>query len=206
MLRAAGGAHVVAVDFSAEAVALATRLYRPSADFLRGDLEALPFRSGVFDLVTCFETIEHVRRPETGIREIARVLTSRGALLVSSPNGAFFPTGHSGNPFHHTEFRPDELADLLAPHFKHVLISGQRLARPTPGILNYSGAPVQHEALTPAKPTLRRWLFGRLPYLLQDLVWRVVHGESYYPREEEFVLEAEHPERFPVIIAVCQRE
>lgn len=210
MLRAAGAAAVFGVDFSADAIAFAQEHYRSPGNvgFLRADLEALPFRDGSFNLVTCFETIEHVPRPQYAVRELVRVLTRAGDLLVSSPNGAFFPNGHSGNPFHHTEFRVEELASLLEPHFKRVRVFGQRLTRQTPGILDYSGPAAGARACEGQadKPSLRRQLFGRLPYLLQDLAWRILRGQPYYPGEDEFVLEAEHPERFPVIVAVCQRD
>jgi len=210
MLRAAGAVDVFGIDLSADAIAFAQGHYSAgNVRFLRADLEILPFRDGSFDLVTCFETIEHVRRPEDAVRELLRVLTPAGGLLVSSPNGAFFASGHSGNPFHHTEFRVEELASLLEPHFERVRVFGQRLTRETPGILDYSGLPAEAQSRKKSdasRPSLRRRLFGRLPYLLQDLAWRVLRGESYYPGEDEFVLEAEHPERFPVIVAVCQRE
>lgn len=208
MLREAGGAGVFGIDLAQDAIAFAQRHYQDPGHvrFLRAGLDALPFRDACFDLVTCFETIEHVSRPENASREMARVLVTGGRLLVSSPNGDFFSGGHSGNPFHHTEFRVDELESLLKPHFRDVRVFGQRLTRRTPGILDYSGAATRTPSPTAAGPALRRRLFGWLPYAVQDLAWRVLRGEPYYPGEDEFVLEAEHPERFPVIIAVCQRE
>jgi SAM-dependent methyltransferase len=208
MLRAAGAASVIGLDFSEEAIALARRLRkRPDrVHFGRGDIGALPLGDGLFDLVTCFETIEHVPRPEQAVREIARVMKPTGRLFISSPNGAFFPGGHSGNPFHHKEFKVNELARLLAPHFPSCRIFGQRLTRTSPGVLSYSGEPVQGRVKPESDHRLRRELFGRLPWVFQDLIWRLVRGEPYYPTEHEFVLEAEQPERFPVIVAVCQRE
>ena len=47
--------------------------------------ESLPFRDESFDLVLCFETIEHVSDEEAAACEIARVLKSSGVLLISLP-------------------------------------------------------------------------------------------------------------------------
>lgn len=219
LLRAAGARSVLGIDGSAEAIAFAETHYRTaSVRFLRADLEALPFLSGTFDFTACFETIEHVPRPEVAVRELARVLTQAGGAMVSSPNGAFYPDGHSGNPFHYKEFRVEELASLLLPHFKTVRVFGQRLTRRTPGALAYERLPrdrhdeaavtslQNHCASREPGPSLRRRLFARLPYRLQDLAWRLLRGEPYYPGEDEFVLEAEQPERYPVIVAVCRRD
>lgn len=68
----------------AEAIALgfpATRL----------DLnDRLPFADGAFDLVVMLEVIEHVVRAERALREIWRVLSPGGQLLLSTPNHAFY--------------------------------------------------------------------------------------------------------------------
>jgi SAM-dependent methyltransferase len=208
MLLAGGAARVIGADLSGDAVGYARTHYGGGgrASFMMANVEALPFSDGGFDLVTCFETIEHVRSPELAARELGRVLKRAGMAFVSSPNGAYFPGGHSGNPFHYTEFRVHELMSLLSPHFTRVQVFGQRLNRTTPGILDYSGAHSSASQGISAKPTLRRRLFSRMPYVLQELIWRAVRGKPYYPGEDEFVLEADQPDRFPVIIAVCRRE
>jgi SAM-dependent methyltransferase len=48
--------------------------------------EALPFRSGMFDLVTLLEVIEHTRSPERTLDETRRVLRSAGRLVLTTPN------------------------------------------------------------------------------------------------------------------------
>jgi SAM-dependent methyltransferase len=51
------------------------------------DLEApLPFPAGAFDLVCCVEGIEHVENQALLLREAARVLRPRGALVLTTPN------------------------------------------------------------------------------------------------------------------------
>lgn len=55
----------------------------PSFAYARGSVEALPFEDGAFDIVTCFHTIEHVRRPQAAIDELKRV--ARRQLMIVTP-------------------------------------------------------------------------------------------------------------------------
>lgn len=46
----------------------------------------LPFRDGVFDVVTCLEGIEHTQNPAQLVREFSRILRPEGRLALSTPN------------------------------------------------------------------------------------------------------------------------
>lgn len=48
--------------------------------------EALPFRAGAFDLVTCIEVIEHTASPAATVDEMHRVLRPAGRLVLTTPN------------------------------------------------------------------------------------------------------------------------
>jgi SAM-dependent methyltransferase len=113
LLLDAGAQSVAGVDISVGAVEDATAR-AAEGRFVVGDLHELPFGDASFDLVTCFEAIEHVEEPRRALDELARVLATNGLLFVSSPNPQVYPPG---NPFHIHEFAPDELHAELAERF-----------------------------------------------------------------------------------------
>ena len=49
-------------------------------------IEGLPFENGEFDVVHANQVIEHVRRTDTLLREIRRVLTADGLACISTNN------------------------------------------------------------------------------------------------------------------------
>jgi SAM-dependent methyltransferase len=49
------------------------------------DAEALPFEDGVFQRIECDAVLEHVRKPEVVMREIARVLSPGGFAHIVTP-------------------------------------------------------------------------------------------------------------------------
>ena len=117
MLLAAGAASAHGVDIDEEAIANAANR-APGASFRVGDLRSLPYPEASFDLVVCFEAIEHVDGHERVLDELVRVLRpSGGLLLVSSPNPGIYP---AGNPFHIRELSPDELREAVVQRLPQV--------------------------------------------------------------------------------------
>jgi SAM-dependent methyltransferase len=55
------------------------------ADYIDMNKE-LPYKSNIFDIVTCIEGIEHIENPHLVIREFNRVLKQGGQLLITTPN------------------------------------------------------------------------------------------------------------------------
>jgi len=53
-----------------------------------GDALQLPFAAGSFDVVTCFQVIEHLPSVQTAIDEAVRVLKRPGYLVMGIPNHA----------------------------------------------------------------------------------------------------------------------
>ncbi len=50
------------------------------------DALSIPLPSHSFDLIVCSEVLEHIPEVSTAVSEFARLLTSSGTLIVSSPN------------------------------------------------------------------------------------------------------------------------
>lgn len=49
------------------------------------DLEKLPFADGGYDAVVCTQVLEHVKRPQIVLQELARVLRPGGELYLTAP-------------------------------------------------------------------------------------------------------------------------
>lgn len=122
ILAGAGAEEVVGVDVAGEVLS-AVRPRMPDGVCLEeGDVSSLPFEDGSFDLVVCFEVIEHVDDTEGTLDEFARVLADKGVLAISSPNRDVYTPG---NPHHRHEFVPDELAGTLRKRFTNVRLYRQ---------------------------------------------------------------------------------
>jgi ubiquinone/menaquinone biosynthesis C-methylase UbiE len=79
----AGG--VVACDVTEPMLRAARGLLRErgaAAAFVTGDVEALPFRDGAFDVVTCRIAAHHFANVAAAVREVRRVLRAGGSFLL----------------------------------------------------------------------------------------------------------------------------
>lgn len=122
ILAGAGASEAVGIDQDEGVVEQVRAAAKPGTRFDVGDLRQLPYEDGEFDLVVCFEAIEHVPEPEKVLDELARVLSDDGLLLVSTPNRDVYTPG---NPFHLRELTPHELEAELSRRFKTVEIRRQ---------------------------------------------------------------------------------
>jgi 2-polyprenyl-3-methyl-5-hydroxy-6-metoxy-1,4-benzoquinol methylase len=57
-----------------------------------GDAEHMPFKKSSFDLITCFETIEHLNNPELMLNDVHQILKPNGVFLFSTPTPGPFST------------------------------------------------------------------------------------------------------------------
>jgi SAM-dependent methyltransferase len=122
ILAGAGASEVVGVDIDPGVVQVGRERLRADVSFEVADARDLPFADDAFDVVVCFEVIEHVEDPEAILDELRRVLRPEGLAAVSSPNRDVYPPG---NPHHKHEFLPDELAHALESRFAHVRLVRQ---------------------------------------------------------------------------------
>jgi ubiquinone/menaquinone biosynthesis C-methylase UbiE len=77
------------------------RRTRTDADFVTFDGERLPFGDVSFDLVYCKQVLEHVRRPQPLLAEVARVLRPDGWLAGSTSHLEAF---HSRSVWNYTPY------------------------------------------------------------------------------------------------------
>ena len=80
-LSAGRGASVRGLDASPNLLAIAQERL-PSAEFLLGDLEALPYADDSFDLVTGFNSFQYAGNPGVALAEAKRVSRPGGQVLI----------------------------------------------------------------------------------------------------------------------------
>lgn len=124
-------ASVNAVDIDAASIEHATSRYGSQSNlvFRQADvtqLDSLPDDS--FDVITSFETLEHVMDHDRMLEGFKRVLKPDGLLLVSTPDKKNY-TDASGvvNPHHVRELYFDEFSSLIDRYFPAKKIYTQKL-------------------------------------------------------------------------------
>lgn len=122
---------VLGVDIDDDTLTHARARYGTAANlrFERADVTALDALPGAgFDLIVCFETLEHVAGQERLLDGFARLLAPGGVLLVSTPDRTRYNAlDGEPNPFHVRELEREEFEALLAARFPHRRLYGQKL-------------------------------------------------------------------------------
>jgi ubiquinone/menaquinone biosynthesis C-methylase UbiE len=123
ILAQAGSAKVVAIDIDEAAVKEAEKNYgSPAIEFRVGDAEDIKEANGSFDVISSFETIEHLKNPEKYLAEISRVLKKEGMAFISTPNRDIFG---QKNPYHLHEYNRSEFEAILKKYFANVSLLEQ---------------------------------------------------------------------------------
>jgi len=78
-------ARMVGADISPSALNIATTR-NPGAEWIRCNLQYMPFADHSFDKICCSEVIEHVLDPTAVLRELHRVIKPDGRLVITIPN------------------------------------------------------------------------------------------------------------------------
>lgn len=108
--------YVIGADIDSECVDSARERFKDVKNmrFQREDVTHMSFDDEAFDLVTSFETIEHVD-DKVFIEEVCRVLKPGGVLLLSTPQNSH---GHIPvNPHHLVEYSLDQIETKVKTHF-----------------------------------------------------------------------------------------
>jgi len=105
------------IDAYDKAIGYAKKRYK-NIQFKIAFAEKLPFQEDSFDLVICYETIEHVLNPKQTLKEMERILSNDGTVLLAMDSGNLLFriiwfiwektkgsvwNGAHLNPFHHKE-------------------------------------------------------------------------------------------------------
>ena len=170
-------------DLSGEAIGLAES-YPEEVAYQVADVTSLPYGEGEFDTALVFDVLEHLRKPELGVREIHRILRPGGLAHMLVPC--------EGQPLtlHWLMWKLNLAADLKERHGWHV----QRFTRASVAALfrgegfeilrtTYSMHPIGQvkDILTylERENWFRRWHLNALPYrLLMRLLWPLAYAES----------------------------
>ena len=187
-LLEAAGARVIGMDLDARALVEARSSLARRANLVRADGLRLPLPDATIDLVTSFETLEHVPDARCFVHELRRVLRPGGRLVLSTPNRAFGPPQRHQNPFHLQEFVADELTALLQACFSSVRLFGQR------PVTSYRYVP--YLLIEPHyEPAAWAWkVLNRLPFGLKNRLALGLSGRPFYPGETDY--------RFPLLDAM----
>ncbi|QQG43935.1 MAG: class I SAM-dependent methyltransferase [Candidatus Roizmanbacteria bacterium] len=89
-----------------------------------GDIEKTPFKKNTYDIVVCFETLEHLLFPEKALSEFKRILKKGGLFIGSVPRKSMLwylralSKSHPHNEPFHREFSEKEIFLLVSKSFK----------------------------------------------------------------------------------------
>jgi 2-polyprenyl-3-methyl-5-hydroxy-6-metoxy-1,4-benzoquinol methylase len=76
------GAVVVGIDISEGQLSRHPKLNQR----IQGDIQTYPLGSQSFDLVVCWDVLEHLPRPEIALRNLLKALREGGYLVLAAPN------------------------------------------------------------------------------------------------------------------------
>jgi O-antigen biosynthesis protein len=131
-LLAAHAREVVGVDLDPATVAHASAHYRQdNLHFTLGSMTDPQLLAGAepFEVITCFEALEHVKEQDVLLAVVARLLVSGGVFLTSTPDVAVYRHQHGNdNPFHVRELTEAQFQALLGSSWRHVAILRQNVA------------------------------------------------------------------------------
>ncbi len=105
---------VLGLDIDNGAVAYANEYYKiEGIDFLQADILKADLSNSLFDIIICFETLEHVENDKKLLNKFYNLLENDGMLMLSTPNQLNMPFSKLSFPFHVKHYEPQSLVLLL---------------------------------------------------------------------------------------------
>jgi ubiquinone/menaquinone biosynthesis C-methylase UbiE/glycosyltransferase involved in cell wall biosynthesis len=121
---------VIGIDIDESTIRHASSKYiKENLEFIEGSITNVPIKGeNIFDVVICFEALEHIEEHDKLMKEVKRLLTVAGIFIVSTPNKyTYTDQSNFQNPFHLKELYFDDFKDLLSNNFQHAYIYGQKI-------------------------------------------------------------------------------
>ncbi|MBD3188766.1 methyltransferase domain-containing protein [Candidatus Bathyarchaeota archaeon] len=85
------------------------------------DIKEIPYPSNYFDVILCFDVLEHVREDREAMVELHRVLTRDGLLICTVPRFPFIYSSHDRALGHQRRYSMDRIINITKV-FTHVRI------------------------------------------------------------------------------------
>ena len=199
---------VTGVDIEPQAAVYAKTQCGENAAVLLGNGLGLPFHDDSFDVISSFETLEHLHDRTGFLSELQRVLRGGGNLILSTPNANYSATvnGKPSNPFHIHEYTPVELRGELAGGFSIVQFLGQTLGGGIQISPFYEG-----QRRLPKDPAtqikLISWkVFNKIPLAAREALSHAIWGKPFYPTEMDYNFDEATVDTAPTLVAVCRKD
>ncbi|WP_410619302.1 glycosyltransferase [Amycolatopsis sp. cmx-8-4] len=156
-LLARTAAEVVGLEIDPRTVEHARTRY-PDSRFEVGSITDPKALDGeTFDVITCFEAIEHVDAQDKLMELVRNRLAPGGVFLCSTPDIEVYTHDHGNeNPYHVHELTESAFRSLLAGSFEHVVVLRQNVA--VGSLIHDGGAGSGAEVLTVEQDDADGWV------------------------------------------------
>lgn len=199
---------VIGVDIDPVAAREAKLECGENAAVLLGNGIGLPFEDASFDVVTSFETLEHLYERNKFLAELRRVLRPDGVMILSTPNANYTQpvSGKPANQFHIHEYTPDELRTDLEKQFYVNKFLGQTLNEKIQIPPFFEGQRrLSKDPATQMK--LLMWkVFNKIPLQARERLSELIWGKPFYPTEMDYNFGEDTVPYAPVLVAVCRKD
>lgn len=206
LLRSAAS-FVAGVDIDAEAIREAKSECGENSGVLLGNGIGLPFADQTFDIVTSFETLEHLHERTSFVAELWRVLRPGGNLILSTPNANYSRpvNGVPSNPFHIHEYEPEELRAEIETQFRIESFLGQGLDESIRVSPFYEGQKRMPKDIG-SQTRLFGWkIFNKIPVSTRERLSDAIWKKPFYPTETDYVFREDLTDTAPTLVAVCRK-
>lgn len=126
-----GAAHLIGFDLSQEAIDIAMGNNKDvsNGDFYVANSNSLPLEKDYAEVFISLETIEHIQEDSLFLKEVSRVMKSKGVFICSTPNRTVTNPGTNlghkpWNSFHVREYSQAEFLSLMHEEFEEVEMYG----------------------------------------------------------------------------------